>query len=68
MGATIDLDAGMLLQDFEAESSLPGDDCVIVEGMNQGQAVLLALLDCLFVGLVIVGAVQHDLGAVGASR
>ena len=63
-----DLDVGMLLQNFESESSLPGDDRVVVEGMNQGQTFLLALLDGLFVGLVIVGPVQHDLRAIGASR
>ncbi len=63
-----DFDAGMLLQNFEAESSLPRDDGIVVEGMNQSQAVGLALLDRFFVGFVVVGAVQHDLGAVGACR
>ncbi len=36
--------------------------------MNQGEAFLLALLDCLFICLVIVRTVQEDFGAVGASR
>ncbi len=61
-----DFDIGMLLQDFESESSLPCDDGIVVEGMNQGEAVVLALLDGLFVGFVVVGAVQHDFGAIGA--
>ena len=30
-------DVGMLLQHFQADSSLPGDDRVVVEGMNEGQ-------------------------------
>ena len=34
--------------------------------MNESQAVLLALLDRFFVGFVVIGAVQHDLGAIGA--
>ncbi len=67
-GGDDDLDARMLLQDFEAESSLPCDDGVVVESMNQREAFLLTLLDCLFVGFVIVCTVQEDLGAIGASR
>ncbi len=65
-GRNDDFDAGMLLQDFQAESSLPCDDGVVIEGMNQGEAVLLALRDSLFVGLVVIRTVQHDFGAVGA--
>jgi len=39
----------MLLQNFQAESSLPGDDCVVVESMDERQAVLRTLLDRLVV-------------------
>ena len=47
-GSDNDLDVGMLLQDLEAERSLPGDDSVIVEGMNERQRFLTARFDALF--------------------
>ena len=67
-GRDNDLDVRMLLQDFQSQSSLPGDDRVVVESVNQRQSVLPALLDGLFVGFVVIGAVQHNFGAVSASR
>jgi hypothetical protein len=56
----------MLLENFEAKSSLPGDDGVVVESVDQSKVILFALRDRLFVGLVIVGAVQDDFCTVGA--
>ena len=65
-GSDDDFDARMLLQNFEAKSSLPGDHGVVVERVNQSEVVLCALRDCLFIGLVVVGAVQDDFCTVGA--
>ncbi len=52
--------SGCCCQNLEAESSLPCNHGIIVEGMNQCQVLLLALLDGLFVCLVVVRAMQHD--------
>ena len=69
MGATMTSMSGMLLKNFQAESSLPRDDRVVIEGVNRASGrSCSALLDRLVVGLVVVRAVQNDFGAVGASR
>ena len=64
MGTTTASMSGMLLQHFQAESALAGDDRVIIERVDEGEMLLLAAPDGLFTGVVIVGAVQDDFGAV----
>ena len=56
---------GMLLKHFKTESSLPCDHRVIIKGMDEGQMLLMAAADGLFTGLVVIRAVQDDVGAVG---
>ena len=57
----------MLLENFKTQSSLPRDDGIVVEGVDESQALLPALVDSFVVGFVIVGAVQYDLGSIRAS-
>src|SRR4029077_915584 len=63
-----DFDIRMLLQYLKPKGSLPGDHRIIIEGVNQGEAVLLALLHSLLIRLVVVRAMQHDLSAIRSRR
>ncbi len=56
---------GMLLQHLETESSLAGDDRVIVERVDESEMLLLAAANGFFAGLVVIGAVENDFRAVG---
>ncbi len=53
----------MLAQDFHRDGALPGDHVRIVEGMHEHQAALAGEFRRMFVGLVVVVAVQNDLAA-----
>ena len=53
-----------LVEEFEADGSLPGDHFVVVEGMQEGEAVGVALADGFGAGFVVVGAVEDDFRAV----
>ena len=55
-----------LLQHLERDGALPGDDMRIVEGMDEGQALRLAVRCARIAGLVERLAVEDDLGAVVA--
>ena len=55
----------MLLQHFKSQGTLTGDDCVVIEGMDESEMLLLAAPDGFFTGIVVVGAVKNDFGAVG---
>src|ERR1700728_1799155 len=56
--------AGNLLKQLEADGPLPGDDRVIVEGVEESEPVGFALANGFRAGLVVVGAVQHDISPV----
>src|SRR6266478_2818364 len=58
----------MLLQHFQAEGSLPRDDRVIVERMDESQMLLVPAANGFFAGLVVIGAMENDFGAVGFGR
>jgi hypothetical protein len=55
-----------LLQDLDAERSLTRDDRQVVERVHEGEPLLPLQPAGLSVGLVVVGAVEHDPGAVAA--
>ena len=52
-------DVGMLLQNFEAERSLPRDDGIVIEGVDEREAIVFGSLDRLLVGFIVVRAVQR---------
>ena len=58
------LNFGMLLQHFESERALAGDDRVIVERMDESEMLLLAAPDGFFAGFVVICADQNDFSAV----
>jgi hypothetical protein len=51
-------EVGDLLEQLEADGSLPCDHLVVIEGMQEGEAVSAALADRFGAGLVVVGAVE----------
>ncbi len=55
-----------LLEEFEADGSLPGHDEWVVEWMDEGHAFGFATAGGFLAGLVVVGAVQDDLRAEAA--
>src|ERR1035437_155800 len=59
-------DVGDLLEQFEADGALAGDDLGVVEGVDEGAAFFNAAAQGLFAGFVVAGAEENDLGAVGA--
>ena len=62
-GADDGFDVGMLSQNFQADRSLPGDDRVVIEGVNKCQIVALAAARGFFAGFVVVRAVEHNFAA-----
>ena len=59
------LDFRMLLQHFKSEGALAGDDRIVIEGVDESEVLLFTAPDGFFTGLVVVGAVKNDFGAVG---
>src|SRR5579864_35041 len=62
------LDIRDLLQNFQAHRALACNYDLIIEGMDEGHAELLAAADGLFAGLVVIRAVKDDFGAVALCR
>ena len=62
------VEVGHLLGQLEADRALAGDDARVVEGMDEDEAALGLDLPGAGVGLVVVLAVQDDLGAVAPRR
>jgi hypothetical protein len=54
----------MLLQHFKSQSALAGDDRIVIEGMDESEVLLLTAPDGFFTGIIVVGAVKNDFGAV----
>src|SRR3989449_4134630 len=59
---------GSLREQLEAERALPGDDALVVEGVDEGESALGLDLAGAPVRLIVVRAVQDDLGAVATRR
>ena len=59
-------DIRKLLQHLEPDRALPGDDLIVIEGMDEGELLLLLQARGLLAGFVIVRAVQDDLRAKAA--
>ena len=59
------LDFGMLLQNLQSERSLPGDDCVVIERVDEGKVLLLATPDGFFTGIVVIRTVENHFRAEG---
>src|ERR1019366_7763364 len=59
-------DVGDLLEKFEADGALAGDDLGVVEGVDEGAAFFNAAAQGLFAGFVVAGAEEDDFSAVGA--
>jgi hypothetical protein len=55
-----------LLEEFEADGSLPCHDERVVEGMDEGHALLFAEAGGFGAGLVVVAAVENDFGSEAA--
>src|SRR5690606_13214422 len=53
-----------LVQDFQTYGALTADHVVIIEGMNEGIAVLFGKLQSLVVGLIVDVAVDYHLRPV----
>jgi hypothetical protein len=58
----------MLLEEFQPDGALPGDDGVVIEGMHKGEVLGLAAAQGLFESFVVVRAVQNHIGAITARR
>ena len=59
-----DIDVAELLEDLQTDRPLPRDDVLIIEGMDEGIALLLLELARLLVGIVIDARHEADLRAV----
>ena len=66
MGTDDGFDIGKLLEDFEADGALAGDDFFVVEGMDEGELLLLLQARGLVAGLVVICAMQDHLRAEAA--
>src|SRR6266403_1641970 len=55
---------GMLFDKLQADSALPGDDGVVIEGMHEGEMLGLTAADGLFESFVVICAVQNYIRAV----
>ena len=58
----------MLLDEFEPDRSLSGDDGIIVKGMHESEVLSLAAAHGFGISFVIVRAVQNNIGSITASR
>ena len=56
----------MLLEELQADRTLPGDDDVVIEGMDEGEMLSLTAAERLFTSFIVVGAVQNHIRAVTA--
>ena len=54
---------GQLVEDLEADGALPGDDLLVIVGVDEGHARLFLQLDSLVVGIVIGAGHEADLRA-----
>ncbi len=59
----VDLVAMMLAQNLHGDRALSGDDVGIIKGVDEHQPALPAQFDRVFISLIVVIAVQHDLSA-----
>ena len=59
-------DVGDLLEQFEADGALAGDDFGVVEGMDEGAALFDAAAQGFVAGFVVACAVEDDFSAVAA--
>lgn len=57
-----------LLEQFEADGALAGDDFRVVEGMDEGATLFEPPAESFFAGFVVAGAVEDDVCAVIARR
>ena len=53
-----------LLNQFQANGALPRDDGVVVEGMDIGEPLRFAEAQRFLVGLIVIGPVKVDFGAI----
>src|ERR1700722_2747373 len=56
----------MLFEKFEPDGSLPSNNSVVIEGMHQGEVLSPAATESPLESLVVVRAVQNDIGTVAA--
>ena len=57
-----------LFQDFQADGTLAGDDVLVVEGMYEGEVLLLLELAGLGIGVVLYALDQNHVSSVAAGR
>ena len=56
------LNVGQLVEQLQTDGSLARNDVLVVEGMNEGVAVLVAQLQCFLVGIVVDARHEAHLG------
>jgi len=56
----------MLLEEFKTNRALPGDNRVIVEGVDKSQVLRVTAAKGFFECFIVVGAMQDDVGTISA--
>ena len=56
----------MLLEKFQSDGALPGNDGIVIKGVNEGEMVGRAAAQRFVESFVVICAVQDDVGTVSA--